>query len=79
VRECSFVEENNADKAIKALTKALAPKAKVKRDGTITTLPAADIVPGDVVILQFGNIVPADVKLLGPEGEDDQPLQVPPM
>eukprot|EP00884_Botryococcus_braunii_P002709 jgi/Botrbrau1/12439/Bobra.0094s0008.1 len=72
----SFVEESNADKAIKALTSALAPKAKVKRDGTVTTMAAAELVPGDVIFLQFGNIVPADVKLLGPEGEDDQPLQV---
>ena len=60
----SYVEEANADKAIKALTSALAPKAKVLRDGEVTTVQAKDLVPGDIVIIRLGDIVPADVKVL---------------
>ena len=73
---CSFVEEASADRAIKALTQALAPKARVKRDGQVRTIPARELVPGDVVVVQFGNIVPADIKLLGNASADEVPLQV---
>lgn len=76
----SYVEEANADKAIKALTSALAPKAKALRDGQVITVDAADLVPGDIVIIRLGDIVPADIKILGEEGgsghpEDETPLQ----
>jgi hypothetical protein len=74
----SYVEESNADKAIKALTAALAPKARVKRDGKVSSVDASGLVPGDIIVIQFGNIVPADIKLLGEQGEEDQPLQVGP-
>ena len=67
----SYVEESNADKAIKALTSALAPKAKVLRDGEVVTIEAADLVPGDVVIIRLGDIVPADLKILA-EGDGEQ-------
>jgi H+-transporting ATPase len=70
------VEESNADKAIKALTAALAPKARVKRNGKVESIEAKELVPGDIVIIQFGNIVPADVKLLGVSGSDEVPMQV---
>ncbi|KAK9829684.1 hypothetical protein WJX72_007324 [[Myrmecia] bisecta] len=72
----SFKEEAGADKAIKALTAALAPKAKVLRDGKVETIDAVNLVPGDVVIIRLGDIVPADLKLLGEEGEEDHPMQV---
>ena len=73
----SFVEESNADKAIKALTAALAPKARVKRDGKVSTVEAKELVPGDIIIIQFGNIVPADIKLLGKENDNTEtPMQV---
>lgn len=76
----SYVEEANADKAIKALTSALAPKAKCLRDGEVKTIDAQDLVPGDIVIIRLGDIVPADIKILGEEGssghpEDETPLQ----
>lgn len=64
------------DKAIQALTAALAPKAKVLRDGKFQTIEAADLVPGDVVIVKIGDIPPADVKVIGTSDEYDQPLQV---
>ena len=73
---CSYVEESNADKAIKALAAALAPKARVKRNGKVESIEAKELVPGDIVIIQFGNIVPADVKLLGKSGSDEVPMQV---
>ncbi|CAL8464533.1 g4068 [Coccomyxa elongata] len=72
----SYVEESSADKAIQALTAALAPKARVLRDGEIQTIEAADLVPGDIVMVRLGDIVPADIKVTGTEDEHDQPLQV---
>lgn len=72
----SFVEESNADKAIKALTSALAPKAKVLRDGEPKTIEAQHLVPGDIVIIRLGDIVPADVKILE-EGDGTQEGETP--
>ena len=74
------MEESNADKAIKALTAALAPKARVKRDGKVSTVEAKELVPGDIIIVMFGNIVPADIKLLGKENDSTEtPMQVLPL
>ena len=61
--------------AIKALAAALAPKARAIRDGKLEQVDAAELVPGDIVLIAIGNIVPADIKLLGEEG-DDVPMQV---
>eukprot|EP00197_Chlamydomonas_leiostraca_P009511 CAMPEP_0202861326 /NCGR_PEP_ID=MMETSP1391-20130828/2763_1 /ASSEMBLY_ACC=CAM_ASM_000867 /TAXON_ID=1034604 /ORGANISM="Chlamydomonas leiostraca, Strain SAG 11-49" /LENGTH=350 /DNA_ID=CAMNT_0049540695 /DNA_START=57 /DNA_END=1106 /DNA_ORIENTATION=- len=75
----SFVEESNADKAIKALTAALAPKAKCLRSGEVITIDAVDLVPGDVIIIKFGDIVPADIKILPEEGGgggEEVPMQI---
>lgn len=72
----SYVEESNADKAIKALTAALAPKCKCLRNGTVDTMESIELVPGDIVVVRLGEIVPADIKLMGETGEDDHPLQV---
>lgn len=72
----SYVEESNADKAIKALTAALAPKCKCLRNGTVDTMESIELVPGDIVVVRLGEIVPADIKLMGEQGEDDHPLQV---
>jgi len=47
----------------------------VLRNGTLAQLDAKDLVPGDIILMAIGNIVPADVKLLGEEG-DDIPMQV---
>jgi H+-transporting ATPase len=68
-----FWEEYRAGNAIAALKEGLAQQARVKRDGTWTTLPARQLVPGDLIRLRIGDIVPADVKLLGEdEVEVDQ-------
>ncbi|HII06094.1 MAG TPA: plasma-membrane proton-efflux P-type ATPase [Methanotrichaceae archaeon] len=58
-----FWQENKADRAIELLKKRLAPTARVRRDGKWIDLPARELVPGDVVRVRLGEIVPADVKL----------------
>ena len=60
-----FWQENKADRAIELLKKRLAPSARVRRDGEWIELPARVLVPGDVVRVRLGEIVPADVKLFG--------------
>ncbi|MBF0385464.1 MAG: HAD-IC family P-type ATPase [Candidatus Omnitrophica bacterium] len=58
-----FIQEFRAGKAMDALLQLSAPKAKVKRDGNVRIIPAKNIVPGDVVILEAGDKVPADGRL----------------
>jgi H+-transporting ATPase len=60
-----FFEEQKADNAIEALKQRLAPSAHVLRDGVWRDIAARLVVPGDVVALKLGNIVPADVQLKG--------------
>ncbi|NLI73443.1 MAG: plasma-membrane proton-efflux P-type ATPase [Euryarchaeota archaeon] len=58
-----FYQENKATDAIDLLKKRLAPEAKVLRNGNWTTLPSRELVPGDVVRIRLGDVVPADIKL----------------
>ncbi|MEJ2574857.1 MAG: plasma-membrane proton-efflux P-type ATPase [Gammaproteobacteria bacterium] len=68
-----FWEEHQAGNAIAALKAKLAIKAQVKRDGKWTTPAARELVPGDVIRVRLGDIVPADARLLeGDEIEVDQ-------
>jgi H+-transporting ATPase len=68
-----FWEERQAGNAIDALKARLAIKARVKRDGKWVTPPAKELVPGDVIRLRLGDIVPADARLLkGDEISVDQ-------
>ena len=60
-----FWEEHQAGNAIAALKARLAVKAKVKRDGKWEDPKASELVPGDVIRLRLGDIVPADARLLG--------------
>jgi H+-transporting ATPase len=59
-----FWQENKADTAIEMLKQRLALKARVLRDGKWIELPAKELVPGDVVRVRLGTIVPADIKLI---------------
>ncbi|HLN22393.1 MAG TPA: plasma-membrane proton-efflux P-type ATPase, partial [Patescibacteria group bacterium] len=68
-----FWEEHEAGNAIAALKATLAIKARVKRDGKWVTPAARELVPGDVIRLRLGDIVPADARLLeGDSIEVDQ-------
>ncbi len=59
-----FWQEHKADNAIELLKKRLAPSARVLRDGKWNALPASRLVPGDLVRIRLGEIVPADIKLI---------------
>ena len=59
-----FWQENKADNAIELLKKRLAPKARVLRDSAWREIPARELVPGDIVRVRLGDIVPADIKLM---------------
>ncbi|GAB2269525.1 Plasma membrane ATPase 4 [Dionaea muscipula] len=67
----SFIEENNAGNAAAALMAGLAPKTKVLRDGKWSEQEAEILVPGDIISIKLGDIIPADARLL--EGD---PLKV---
>ncbi len=60
----SALQEYRAERAVAALRAMSAPDARVLRDAVATTLPASSLVPGDVVLVEAGNIVPADMRLL---------------
>ena len=60
-----FFEENKAKDEIELLKKRLAVKAIVLRDGKWVQVPARELVPGDIIRLRLGNIVPGDAKLVG--------------
>ncbi|KAK8960704.1 Plasma membrane ATPase 4 [Platanthera guangdongensis] len=60
----SFIEENNAGNAAAALMAGLAPKARVLRDGRWSEQDAAILVPGDIISIKLGDIIPADSRLL---------------
>ncbi len=66
-----FWEEREAGNAIAALKAKLAINARVKRDGKWVTPPARELVPGDVIRMRLGDIVPADARLL-----DGDPVEV---
>lgn len=58
-----FMQEYRAEKAIAALKKMASHKATVRRGGNIKQLPASELVPGDIIILEAGMLVPADIRL----------------
>ncbi|XP_073134485.1 plasma membrane ATPase 4-like [Henckelia pumila] len=67
----SFIEENNAGNAAAALMAGLAPKTKVLRDNRWSEQDASILVPGDIISIKLGDIIPADARLL-----DGDPLKV---
>ncbi|WP_052761262.1 cation-transporting P-type ATPase [Sedimenticola thiotaurini] len=59
-----FIQEGKAERALEAVRNMLSPQAMVIRDGKRFTLPAEQIVPGDLVFIQSGDRVPADLRLI---------------
>jgi Ca2+-transporting ATPase len=58
------IQESRAEQALQSLKKMAAPEAQVLRDGVRKTIPARELVPGDIVLLEAGSIVPADLRLI---------------
>ncbi len=58
------VQESRADAALEALKNMSAPNAKVWRDGVLTTVSATELVPGDIITFEAGDMIPADCRLL---------------
>ena len=59
-----FIQEYRAEKALAALKNLSSPTSKVLRDGTVQSVPSAQLVPGDVVEVEAGDHIPADGRLL---------------
>ena len=59
-----FVQEYKAEKALEALKKMLSPKCKVVRDGATIKIDSKNVVPGDIVVLDIGDRVPADMRII---------------
>ena len=59
-----IIQEAKAEKSLEALKKMTAPVVKVRREGRIRQIKSNELVPGDIVILEAGNFVPADCRLI---------------
>lgn len=63
-----FIQEGKAEDALRAIRHMLSPNTMVMRQGRQTTIPSEELVPGDIVLLQSGDKVPADLRLLRVKG-----------
>ena len=63
-----FIQEGKAENALRAIRQMLSPNAMVKRGGHQITIRAEELVPGDIVVLQAGDKVPADLRLIHAKG-----------
>ncbi len=59
-----LVQETKAEKSLEALKKLSAPISKVRRSGKVVEVDSSEVVPGDIVILEAGNYVPADCRII---------------
>ena len=59
-----FLQERQAAKAMESLVRMTAPRAQVRRDATVMTIPVEEIVPGDIILLESGTRVPADARVI---------------
>lgn len=71
-----FLQEYRADQSMRALKRLTVPHVRVRREGVETTVPATEVVPGDIVLLQAGDLTPADARLLAAANlrADEAPL-----
>jgi len=67
-----FVQEYNAENAVEALKKKLRINVKVLRDAAWKTVPARELVPGDIIRIRIGDFVPADIKIIKGEVSLDE-------
>jgi len=58
------VQEGKAEKALEALKKMAAPNARVLRNGKVEIIPARMLVPGDIILMETGDILPADIRII---------------
>jgi len=58
------IQESKAEKAVQELKKLSTPNTVVKRDGTLMEIPSEQVVPGDIVVLDAGRVVPCDMRLV---------------
>jgi len=63
-----FIQEGKAEDALRAIRQMLSPNAMVMRDGRKMTIQAEELLPGDIVLLQSGDKVPADLRLFRVKG-----------
>ncbi|NMA92580.1 MAG: cation-translocating P-type ATPase [Firmicutes bacterium] len=59
-----LIQEYRAERSLEVLQKMTAPRVTVRREGTLTTVPTREVVPGDICLLQAGDLVGADIRLL---------------
>jgi Ca2+-transporting ATPase len=59
-----FIQEGRAEEALEAVRNLLSPRAKVRREGRLIEVSAEELVPGDLVIVESGDRIPADLRLL---------------
>lgn len=59
-----FIQESRAERAMEALKRLAAPRAKVKRQGSVVYIAASHLVPGDIIVLEAGDKVPTDARLI---------------
>ncbi|MDO4482621.1 MAG: HAD-IC family P-type ATPase, partial [Bacillota bacterium] len=61
-------QENKAEKALESLKEMLSPSASVRRNGRTVSIPAEEIIPGDILIIETGDVIPADCRLIKSTG-----------
>ena len=59
-----LVQENNAEKSLEALQKMASPMAKVMREGHTMTIPASEVVPGDLLVIEAGDCIASDARII---------------
>lgn len=64
----ALTQEGRATRALEALRKLEVPQARVRRDGSVTLVPAPELVPGDIVLVEAGDRAPADLRLVSADG-----------